>query len=226
MTKKDVIQLLEKNKNARGIAAWGRMGDQSMKSFGMGLTQLRQIAKKIGKDHALALELWDSDYYEARVMAALIDDPKHITPKQAEQQLKTAGFWMLAYIYCETLALTPFAREKAEEWVKSKNDLHRRCGYLMLTSLVKNDRSLDDTYLEPYLDLFEKKLQQEENFVKDAMNASLLAIGMRNKKLNKRAVLVAKKIGKVEVDYGDNSCQAPDCVKHLTNPALLKRLAS
>ncbi|HEY5615294.1 MAG TPA: hypothetical protein VIL52_04665, partial [Bacteroidota bacterium] len=97
---------------------------------------------------------------------------------------------------------------------------------LILTSLVKNDRSLDYTYLEPYLDLFEKKLQQEENFVKDAMNASLLAIGMRNKKLNKRAVQVAKKIGKVEVDYGDNSCQALDCVKHLTNPTLLKRLAS
>jgi len=187
---------------------------------------LRQIAKKIGKDHARALELWDSDYYEARVMAALIDDPRQITPKQAKQQLKTAGFWMLAYVYCGLITKTSFAQELAQKWMKSKNDLQRRCGYLILGNLAKHSTTLDDKFFEPHIDTFEKKLQQEENFVKDAMNASLLAIGMRNKKLNKRAVLVAKKIGKVEVDYGDNSCQAPDCVKHLTNPALLKRLAS
>lgn len=58
MTKKDVLQLLEKNKNARGLEHWKRSGDKNMKSFGLGLTQVRQLAKKVGRDHKLALDLW------------------------------------------------------------------------------------------------------------------------------------------------------------------------
>ncbi|MCI0706731.1 MAG: DNA alkylation repair protein [Ignavibacteriae bacterium] len=225
MTPNDVIKLLEKQKNARGIAAWERMGDKSMKSFGMGMTQLRQVAKKIGKDHELALKLWESDYYEARVVAALIDDPKKVKLKQVEAQTKSAGFWMLCYVYTSLIAQTSFAQELAEKWMKSKDDLQRRSGYLVLSKILKEGTDLDDKFLESQLETFEQKLQKEENFVKDAMNVAMLAIGMRNKKLNKRAVQAAKKIGTVQVDYGDNSCEAVDCIKHLTNPALLKRLA-
>lgn len=133
---------------------------------------------------------------------------------------------MLAYIHSSLIAKTSFAQEQADKWMKSKNDLQRRCGYLILAELAKQENGLDDNYFEPHLETFEHKLQQEENFVKDAMNNAMLAIGLRNAKLNKRAAQVAKKIGKVEVDYGDNSCQAIDCIKHLTNPALQKRLAS
>jgi len=226
MTKAEVVKLLEKNKTARGIAAWERMGDKSMKSFGMGLTQVRLIAKKIGLDHNLALELWGSEYYEARVVAALIDDPKLVTQKQVDAQMKSAGFWILAYVYCGLITKTSFAQELAQKWMKSKNDLQRRCGYLILGNLAKHSTTLDDKFFEPHIEIFEKKLQQEENFVKDAMNVAMLYIGMRSAKLNKRAVQTAKKIGKVEVDYGDNSCEAMDCIKHLTNPTLLKRLAS
>ena len=77
-----------------------------------------------------------------------------------------------------------------------------------------------EPFFEPYLDIIEKKLQKEENFVKDGMNSALLRIGMRSRKLNRRALRIAKKIGKVEVDYGDNSCEAVDCAKHLTSPRM------
>jgi 3-methyladenine DNA glycosylase AlkD len=225
MTTQDVLKSLEKLKDARGIAAWERMGDKRMKSFGIGVTKLRQVAKKIGKDHELALKLWESDYYEARIVAVLIDDPKLVTLKQVEQQSSNASFWMLCYLYAGLIAQTSFAKELSDKWIKSKDDLQRRTGYLILYNMVKQGTEMDENILVSQLGVFEKKLQKEENFVKDAMNNAMLAIGMRSAKLNKRAVQVAKKIGKVDVDYGDNSCVAVDCVKHLTNPALMKRLA-
>jgi hypothetical protein len=58
--------------------------------------------------------------------------------------------------------------------------------------------------------------------VKDSMNNSIFTIGMRNKNLNQKAIAVAKKIGKVEVDYGDNSCEAINCIKHLTGNRVQK----
>lgn len=118
-----------------------------------------------------------------------------------------------------------FAQDRAVQWVKSKDDVKRRCAYLLLYHLARDDKKLGDDFFEPLLDTIEKRLQKEENWVKDGMNAAFMRIGMRSRGLNRRALAVAKKIGKVEVDYGDdNSCEAPDVVKHLTSPALKKKL--
>ena len=73
-------------------------------------------------------------------------------------------------------------------------------------------------------DLADEWLHEEENFVKDAMNNALIMIGSRSKALNERAISVAKFIGKVEVDYGDNSCQAMDGVKHLNSDRIQSKL--
>jgi hypothetical protein len=76
MTKSDVLKLLADNQNPRGIQNWQDLEPGSAyKSFGIGLTVLRTLARQVGKDHDLARELWDSDYYDMKVLAVLIDDP-------------------------------------------------------------------------------------------------------------------------------------------------------
>ncbi|NND08300.1 MAG: hypothetical protein HKN87_18125 [Saprospiraceae bacterium] len=81
MNTTDVLMLLETHKNERGIANWNKLTveEKKLKSFGIGLTQLRKLAKKIGQNRELALELWKSQYYDAKVISLLIDDPKHVT---------------------------------------------------------------------------------------------------------------------------------------------------
>jgi 3-methyladenine DNA glycosylase AlkD len=120
------------------------------------------------------------------------------------------------------MAKLPFLKKKVDEWTKSKDDTIRRCGYLCLYVLAKSEEEIDNNYFESFLKIIERDLQNEENMVKDAMNASILTIGMRNKNLNKKAIDAARKIGKVEVYYGDNSCQAVDCIKHLTGDRIQK----
>ena len=221
MTEAQVLSLLEKNKNARGIEHWKRLtGGKKGKSFGIGLTQLRKLAKQVGKDHDLAMKLWKSDVYDARTIAMLIDDPKKMTRAQVEKQVVGLS-WMMAHVFCScdaTLTKTPFVRELAVEWAASKEDVRRRCGYLLIAELAKDrkDPTITDAFFEPYIARIQKTIRKEENFVKDAMNGVIFAAGQRSAALNKKAIAAAKAYWPIEVDYGDNSCLALDVLKHLT----------
>ena len=86
MTKTQVLSLLKENRNERGIAHWKKLGAKTskLKSFGIGLTQLRKLAKRVGPDHRLAQQLWKSDIYDAKIIGLLIDDPK-----QVERRIET-----------------------------------------------------------------------------------------------------------------------------------------
>ncbi len=117
MTKTQVTALLKENRNERGIANWKKK-PRKLKSFGIGLTQLRKLAKQVGRDHKLAQQLWKSDIYDAKVIGLLIDDPKQLSREQAEEQVEGLQGGMFAHMFtsCDaTLAKTPFAFELACE---------------------------------------------------------------------------------------------------------------
>lgn len=227
MNKIEILAHLEKIKDERGIKIWARAGVKGMSSFGIGVTKLKALTKKVGKNHELALELWNEPNIECKILSTLIDDPKIISRTQINKQVKDLDFWMLSGSYCGyLLPKYPEIKELAEEWMKSKNKLERRCGFLLMYQVAKNDKKLPDEYFIPIIQGIEKELQQEENFVKDAMNNALWTIGMRSKNLNKMCIQVAKNIGRVKVDYGENSCEAINVVKHLTTGRLQKKLNS
>ncbi len=226
MTKAQVLALLKENRNERGIAHWKKK-PRKLKSFGIGLTQLRKLAKQVGRDHKLALQLWKSDIYDAKVIGLLIDDPKQLSREQVEAQVEGLQGGMFAHVFacCDaTLAKTPFAFELARDWVESKDAMRRRCGYTLLYELSKkNIEAMDDVYYMGRIDHIEHAIRGEEMWVRAAMAGALMGIGKRNKKLNKAAVRAAKTIG--PVDYGDdNSCEPLDVLKHLTSDYLKKKL--
>ena len=227
MTTTEVLKLLEENKNEKGIKHWENSGDKDMDSFGIGVTQLKKLAKKIGKDHELAMELWEYPNYDVKTISTLIDDPKQVTKKQAEAQVEDAEMWLLSYSYCSNLlSKVDFQKELAVEWTTSGDDIKRRCAYLLLYNIAKDDKQLNDNFFESYISLIKEKIQVEENLVKDAMNNALLMIGQRNKSLNDKAIEAAKNIGKIDINYGDNSCQPFDVVQHLTSERVQKKLTS
>jgi 3-methyladenine DNA glycosylase AlkD len=221
MTYDEVIALLAENRDERGQSHWAKQKTGELKSFGIGLTRLRKLAKRIGRDHDLALELWNSDVYDAKVVGALIDEPKKMTREQVESQVEDTRDGMLAHVYCScdaTLPKTPFVRDLAVEWMDSADAHRRRCGYALLYELGKmKSKTLDDAFFETYVDRIRERIHDEENWVRDAMNASLLSIGKRNANLHEKTLAAARAIGPVHVDYGDNSCQPVDVVKHMTS---------
>ncbi len=229
MTKTQVLTLLKENRNERGLAHWKKK-PRTLKSFGIGLTQLRKLAKQIGRDHKLAGQLWKSDIYDAKVIGLLIDDPKQLTREQAEQQVEELNAGMLPHVFasCDaTLAKSPFAFELACDWMNSRDDVRRRCGYALVYELSKkNIKAMDDAWYLARIKHIQKTIHGEEMWVRESMNGAMMGIGKRNKKLNTAAIRAVKAIGPVDVDYGDdNSCEPIDVLKHLTSDYVKKKFA-
>ncbi len=225
MNLNEIKAWLEENKDERGIRSWENAGLSNMSTYGIGLTKIKAFTKKLKQDVVLARELWEQRNYDMRIISVLIDDPKQLTRERVEEQLNDLDFWMMSYAYVSNLlSAVPFKKELVLEWINEKNDLKRRIGFNLLAGMIKGEKPVKTEFASQILERIEREIQGEENFVKDAMNNCLLGLGQINKTLNERALGVARKIGKVEVDYGFNSCQAPDCVKHLSSPRIQAKL--
>ncbi|MEM7182347.1 MAG: DNA alkylation repair protein [Spirochaetota bacterium] len=231
MKKTEVIQLLKENKNQRGIDNWAKLKNKDgLDSFGIGLTQLRKLAKKIGRNRKLSQELWKSKNYDAKTIALLIDEPKEITKEQAEKQVEELGAGMLVHVYssCDaTLAKSPLAFDLANEWLQTSHDFRRRSGYGLLYELAKNkkQKQLTDEYFLGCLDDIDKKIhsKKETPSMRLAMGTALMGIGGRNKVLNKRAIAIAKKVGPIDFNEDGKKCDPFDVLKHLTSENTQKK---
>src|SRR4051812_42418077 len=64
--------------------------------FGVKIGDLKVLQKKIKKDHALALALYDTGNSDAIYLAGLISDPDQMTKAQLQKWLKGASWHMPA----------------------------------------------------------------------------------------------------------------------------------
>ena len=230
MNKTEVLELLEANKNERGIENWKKLGtnDNKLKSFGIGLTQLRKFAKQIGRDRALARNLWKADVYEAKVIALLIDDPKEITREQAEAQVEEVGPGHLSHVFssCDaTLAKTPFVVELSSEWVDSEDPVRRSCGYGLLYEVSKSTKKTapDDAFFLQRIEHIRNHFGAEKRSVRGSMGGALMGIGKRNAKLNAAALKLARAIGPIQFD-AEGKLEPFDVAKNLTSDHVKKKL--
>jgi|SRR5690554_5211132 len=231
MNKADVLKLLEDNQNPRGIQNWQEMeAGCGYKSFGIGLTVLRKLAKQVGRDHDLALALWDSDYYDMKVLGILIDDPKLITREQMEAQVEAIDFGMMVHVFSACgapVAKTDFIDSVADDWIKSPDPVRRRCAYGFVYELSKSTKKSapDDDYFLSYINHIDQTFGSEDKSVHLAMAGALMGLGKRNLTLNKAALKVAEKIGPVPVESGKTQCEPMDVSKHLRSDYLKAKFA-
>ena len=234
MNKSEVIKLLEKNQNPRGIEHWHKLEKTGgLKSFGIGLTQLRKLAKRIGRNRALALELWESDIYDAKTIALLIDEPKQLTKAQVEKQVEELNAGMLSHVFssCDaTLAKSPLAFDLANEWLQSDHEIRRSCAYGLLYELSKNKRNkaLTDEYFLNCIEHINNTIfdLNESPSLRCAMGGALMGIGKRNKTLNKRAIEVASAVGPIDFNENGGTCEPLNVLKHLTSDYLKTKFAA
>lgn len=227
-----VMSLLDANRDDRGIAHWARLGPRSggLRSYGIGLTKLRKLAKSIGRDRDLARALWETDVYDARVIALLIDDPARITREQAERQVEQLGAGALAHVFasCDaTLAKTAFVVELADDWTRSPDRTRRECGYGLLYEISKRSarKAPPEDYFLGHVRHMHETIEHEPSGVRLAMATALMGIGKRSAALNAAALEVARLAGPIEFESASGQCEPFDVVKHLTTARLTQKLA-
>lgn len=188
----DRLRALESPKDREGMARFGITTD---KAFGVSLYVLRDMAKEIGTNHELALALWATGYHEAQLLAGIIDDPKQATSEQLDDWVAEFDSWDICDQACSNLFdKTPFAYEKAFQWVEDEREFVRRSGFVMMAALAVHDKQAGDEKFEQFFPLMKKYATDDRNFVRKAVNWALRNIGKRNLTLNVRAIEVAEEI--------------------------------
>ncbi len=163
--------------------------------LGVSMVKLRPLARRMGRDHALALELWSAGFHETRLLAALIAEPAQITARQMEAWVKDFDSWDVCDGVCLHLFdRTPFAWKKAVAWSRRRGEFVKRAGFVLMAVLAVHDkRAADERFLD-FLPIIVRAASDERNFVKKAVNWALRQIGKRSKFLRVEAMRTAAAI--------------------------------
>lgn len=195
----EIIAQLKNKSSQRNIAGMAKFGITTKKAFGVSVSELRKMAKEIGKNHQLALKLWDTGYHEAKILASLIDQVEEVDEKQMDKWVGDFDSWDICDTVCGSLFdKTSFAYKKALKYTFDKREFVKRAGFVIFTWLVVHDKKTGDKIFADFLDIIEREAKDERNFVKKAVNWSLRQIGKRNGNLRKLAIKKAKQIEKQE----------------------------
>jgi len=199
MDKDEVLAWLGKLGTRRNVEGMARYGIVAAHAYGVQMGTLLKLSKRIGKDHTLALALWDSGWYEARLLAALVDDPAHVTRRQMEAWAASFENWADCDTACFKLFdRSPFAWDKAPRWAASPRELVKRGGFVLMACLAAHDKAAPDERFLPFLPLIEVGARDERNIVKKGVSWALRMIGRRSLKLHAAALEVSTSLAKSE----------------------------
>lgn len=186
------IRALGSERNRAGMAKYGINVERA---FGVSVYELRKVAKRLGRDHALALALWDTGNHEGRLLACFVDDPAQVTAAQTEQWAREFDSWDICDQATTSLFdLTKHAWTKAAAWADRDEMWVKRGAFALLAGLAVHDKAAPD---QAFIEMFphiERAAFDERNFVKKAVNWALRNIGKRNRELNEAAIACAERI--------------------------------
>jgi len=219
----EIVAELRSLADPESAAGMARYGICRKNTLGISIPRLRAMAKRIGTNHGLALELWGTGIHEARILAGLIDDPAKVTAAQLERWVRDFDSWDVCDQMCSNLFdKTRFAHEKAIRWSARKEEFVKRAGFVLMAALAVHDKKAPDVRFRRFLPLIEREAADERNFVKKAVNWALRQIGKRNRELNRAAIAAALRIGTIE----SRTAQwvAADALRELKSGAVERRL--
>jgi 3-methyladenine DNA glycosylase AlkD len=187
------------------------------KAFGLSAANLNALAKKIGKDHALALELWKTGNHDARVLATRIADPVQMNAATVDRWAREADNYVITEAVAEIAAKAAAIGAgvkvaDAKRWSDSPDEWISTLGWNML-GLISDMGKLAERDALAALDRIERGIQTAKNRTRHAMNHALIRIGHGLGTLRDRALAAAEKIGKVEVDHGKTGGTTPDAAE-------------
>jgi 3-methyladenine DNA glycosylase AlkD len=218
-----LIERLRSLANPENAAGMARFGIKTEHVLGISMGTLRKIARETGKNHVVALELWESGIHEARLLASLINEPEKVTGAQMDKWAEESSSWDICDQCCLNLfARTSFAYDKVMEWSERQEEFVKRAAFSLMACLAVNDKKADDAVFLAFLPVIKREAGDERNYVRKAVNWALRQIGKRNLALNERAIATAREIAAIP----SKSARwiAADALRELTGEVVQKRL--
>ena len=198
-------------------------GIRAKKVFGVSKPKLDELAKRIGKNHALGLKLWSTGIQDAKILAGLISEPEKVTGAQMELWVRDFDNWdSCDGTCCHLFVFADGAWEKAFAWSEREHEFQKRGGFALAAYLAYRDESAPDSKYLKFLKVIEREAGDERNFVRKAVNWALRNIGKRSVRLNRAAIVTAKRLR----EKGSRAARwiAADALRELEGEAVQARL--
>lgn len=219
----DVLEQLKAAAVPGRVAGMVMFGMTAQNRLGVSVPDMRRIAKTTGRDHELALELWQTGIPDARMVASMIADPAEITAAVMDLWVADFDSWDVCDQVCDNLfEQTPFAYQKIGEWSQRKEEFVKRAAYALIACLAWHDKQAADQVFIQFLPIIKQGATDERNFVKKSVNWALRNIGKRNLELNRAALELARALQRL--DSRAARWIAADAIRELDSPAVQARL--
>jgi 3-methyladenine DNA glycosylase AlkD len=220
----EIVSHLRAIGSEQNLAGMARFGINTRTALGISNAVLDPIARRVKRNHERALKLWQSDIREARLLAAFTDEPRKVTIVQCSLWADDLDSWEVVDTVSHLFAMTPFWRDRVEEFAEDKREFVRRAAFATLAYAAVHLKKEPDATFSSYLPLIERHAVDDRNFVRKAVNWALRQIGKRSMALHAPALGLARKLaaanGKSERWIGK------DAVRELASEKTLGRLAA
>ena len=207
----EIIREFEDSSDADYAQNMKKFGIRHVKSYGLRLPQIRKIARQCGKDHDLALKLWDYGYHETYLLATLVEEPEKVNSTQLNEWVNTFYSWDLVDQACiNMLRFIPEAIENIFIWCESDREFVKRTAFSLIAVLAVHEKQSD---FEIYFDMLKEGSRDNRNFVKKSVNWAIRQIGKIDLENNRKALDLAYEI--LEMDYKASKWVARGAIREL-----------
>jgi 3-methyladenine DNA glycosylase AlkD len=220
---KDVLDRLQSKAKPEQLAGMAKYGITVEGRLGVSVPDMRRLAKELGRDHKLALDLWRTGITEARIVAGMVGDPARLTEEQMEEWVKGINSWDVCDQVCMNLfEKNRLAWKKIIDWSEREQEFVKRTAFSLIACLAWHDKKAGDDRFIELLPVIVREATDERNFVKKAVNWALRNVGKRNLNLNRAAINTAKEIQRL--DSKTARWIAADAIRELESDAVQSRL--
>jgi len=219
------IATLKRLATKHTLDGMARYAIPSDKAFGVSVGDIQKLGKRLGRNHELAVALWKTGWYEARMLAAFVDEPERISPAQMDRWCRDFDNWGICDTVCFKLFdRSPHAFSKVDQWASSPGEFVRRGAFALLASLALHHKQAGDEPFIRRLSLIEAAATDERNFVKKSVSWALRSVGGRNPELKSAAVMLAERL--LTSPNAAARWVGRDALKQFTRPASTRQTAA
>lgn len=219
----EALTWLRRRGSKRNRDGMARYGIVAPNVFGVSVATIQQLGKRLGRNHALALALWQTGWYEARMLCAFVDEPGRVTPSQMDRWARDFDNWAICDTVCFHLFdRTPHAWTKVHKWSGRRGEFVKRAAFATLAGLSLHDKTSSDEPFVQALGLIEPAATDERNFVKKGVSWALRTVGRRSVRLNEESVAIATRL--TGADAKSARWIGRDALRELTSAAVRTRL--
>jgi 3-methyladenine DNA glycosylase AlkD len=222
---REALAWLERRGTKKNRDGMARYGIVAPKAFGVSVSMIQQLGKRLGRDHDLAVGLWKTGWYEARMLTAFVDEPDLVTAAQMDRWARDFDNWAVCDHLCFHLFdRTPHAWRKIEQWSRRREEFVKRAAFALLASVALHDKGAPDAPFVRSLCLVETAATDERNFVKKGVSWALRSLGRRNRALNAAGVELSKRLA-ASADAAPRWV-GKDALRELAGPKVRRQLAA